>query len=181
MDAMSAVHAQGIPRTGRGTGSGTDDEVPSAWSDVEASLRSGFAVNWLSVRGRSGGVRTRPIYAAWGGTSFFFASRASSAKTADLRGDGAVSLAVDLTTVHLVVEGTAAHLAADRDLSRASAALLDVFGWPTHVTGEELDAPYAAPTSGGPPFQAWELTPARAFAFPTQDQVEPTRFVFPTT
>lgn len=178
---MNNVQAHAMPRTGRGTGSSMDDEGPSAWSDVEASLRSGSAVSWLSIRGRSGGVRTRPIYAAWGGTSFFFASKASSAKTGDLQGDGAVSLAIDLITVHLVVEGTAGQLTADRDLRRASGALRDVFGWPTQVIGEELDAPYAAPTSGGPPFQAWELTPARAFAFPTQDQVEPTRFVFPTT
>ena len=64
------------------------------------------------------------------------------------------------------------------DLARASGALFDVSEWPTTVVGDELDAPYAAPTSGGPPFRVYEVMPARAFAFPTNDQFEPTRFTF---
>ena len=64
------------------------------------------------------------------------------------------------------------------DLERAVAAFADVYGWPTTVAGDVIDAPYAAPSSGGPPFRVYELTPIRAHAFPTADQFEPTRFVF---
>jgi hypothetical protein len=51
-----------------------------------------------------------------------------------------------------------------------------VFDRPTEVAGDLLEAPYAAPTSGGPPFEVYEIRPMRAFAFPTADQVEPTRW-----
>lgn len=56
--------------------------------------------------------------------------------------------------------------------------MLDVYGWPTTVVCDELDAAYAAPSSGGPPFSAYEVTPRRAYAFPTNDQFDPTRFTF---
>jgi hypothetical protein len=79
----------------------------------------------------------------------------------------------------VVVEGVAARLTGEHDLTRASHALRDVYGWPTTVVGDELEAPFAAPSSGGPPFRAYELTPAKAFAFPTDDQFEPTRFTWP--
>ena len=92
--------------------------------------------------------------------------------------DGHCSLAIDLGRAHVVVEGTAARLTGTANLARASSALFDVYEWPTTVVGDELDAPYAAPTSGGPPFRVYEVTPARAFAFPTNDQFEPTRFTF---
>ncbi|MDI6627758.1 MAG: hypothetical protein QME72_08570 [Rhodococcus sp. (in: high G+C Gram-positive bacteria)] len=117
------------------------------------------------------------MFAAWGERSFFFATKASASKTAHLQNDNEVSLAIDLGEVHLVVDGVAERLTTAEDMHRASAAMLDVFGWPTQVLGDEIDAPYAAPTSGGPPFQAREVRPARAYAFPTRDQVEPTRFV----
>jgi len=53
------------------------------------------------------------------------------------------------------------------DLERASAAFREVYDWPTTVLG-----------SGGPPFRAHDLTSLRAHAFPTNDQIEPTRFTF---
>ncbi len=85
---------------------------------------------------------------------------------------------MDLGTAHLTVNARAARLTGRADLERASRALRDVFDWPTTVVGDELDAPYAAPTSGGPPFRTYELVPVRAFVFPTADQFEPTRFTF---
>lgn len=79
---------------------------------------------------------------------------------------------MDLGTAHLTVVARAARLTGRADLERASRALRDVFDWPSTVVGDELDAPYAAPTSGGPPFRAYELVPVRAFLFPTADQFE---------
>lgn len=77
-------------------------------------------------------------------------------------------------------EGRATRLTGASDLDRARRALEDVFGWPTEVVGDQLDAAYAAPTSGGPPFNAYEVTPTRAFGFPTNDQREPTRWTWGT-
>lgn len=175
---MSDPRSEAITRAGRGTDSRRDHGGTVDWEHVTARLREGSGTTWLSVRDRHGGVHTRPLFAAWGGSSFVVTTKASAVKTTLLRADPRVSLAVDLTSTHLVVEGDAVRLTAPEDLRRASAAMLAVYDWPTEVLGDELDAPYAAPTSGGPPFEAWEITPVRAHAFPTQDQYESTRFTF---
>jgi len=39
--------------------------------------------------------------------------------------------------------------------------------WPTTPAGDELDAEYGAPTSGGPPYRVYEIRPIRAFGLPS--------------
>ena len=171
-------HVEIIPRTHARTRPPDNPDLPAAeWGELERLLREGSATNWLSVP-TPHGVHVRPLFAAWTGATFVFASKASAAKSRHLDADGHCSLAIDLGRAHVVVEGTAARLTGTANLARASSALFDVYEWPTTVVGDELDAPYAAPTSGGPPFRVYEVTPARAFAFPTNDQFEPTRFTF---
>lgn len=177
---MSSRHprAEIISRTHDRTRPPGDPHLPAAaWTHLEDLLRDGSGTTWLSVP-TPHGVHVRPLFAAWTGATFVLASKASAAKTRHLDTDGRCSLAIDLSSAQLVVEGTAARLTAAPDLSRASRAMLEVYDWPTTVVGDELDAPYAAPTSGGPPFRVYEVTPARTFAFPTNDQFEPTRFTF---
>lgn len=175
---MSEPRSEIVRRTGAGADNRRDDTGPTPWAPIAQQLREGSGTSWLSVPGRDGGVHTRPVFAAWAGSSFVVATKAGAVKTALMRARPRVSLAVHLTSTHLVVEATAVRLRSSDALRRASAAMLDVYGWPTEVVGDELDAPYAAPTSGGPPFEAWELVPRRAHAFPTEDQYEPTRFTF---
>ena len=44
--------------------------------------------------------------------------------------------------------------------------------------GSHLDADYGAPTSGGPPYEVYEVTPAKAFALPTDGETTtPTRWL----
>ena len=152
---------------------------PFDWEGVEEKLRAGPGPCWLSVTD-NGASHVRPVFAAWTGDSFVFASNPSARKTACLESAPRVSIAVDLGDVHLVVEGQAVRLTRVDDLGRACRALMDVFGWPTEVVGDQLDADYAAPTSGGPPFNAYEVSPTRAFGFPTADQREPTRWSWDT-
>ena len=167
-----------IPRAGSRTGADKTTGHPGiAWADIEGRLGSGEATAWLSLRSKVG-VHTRPVFAAWTGTSFVLASKATAVKTKYLDTGDRCSLALDLGTTHLIVDVQPIRLTAPHDLERASAAFLDVYDWPTTIAGDELDAPYAAPTSGGPPFRVYELMPIRAFAFPTEDQFEPTRFKF---
>jgi hypothetical protein len=177
--AMAAYpHAEIIPRVHPLTRPSGDPKLPAAdWVELAALLCAGSATTWLSVPSPTG-VHVRPLFAAWTGTSFVLASKHSAVKSRYLDEDGRCSLAIDVARAHLVVEGTATRVTGEAELGRASRAMLDVYGWPTTVVGDELDASYAAPTSGGPPFRVYEVTPDRAFAFPTNDQFEPTRFTF---
>lgn len=155
----------------------TADREPADWVDIDAALRSGEATCWLSAPSDKG-VHTRPVFAAWTGDSFVVASNPSAVKTRYLERDGRCSVALGLTGTHLVVEVHPHRLTSRDDLTRAVTAFEQVYQWPTQIVGDELDAPYAAPTSGGPPFRVFELIPMRAHAFPTKDGFEPTRFVF---
>jgi hypothetical protein len=61
----------------------------------------------------------------------------------------------------------------------ASGAFKASYDWPTVVAGDQLDAEYGAPTSGGPPYNVYEITPAKAFALPTDGETTtPTRWRF---
>ena len=47
------------------------------------------------------------------------------------------------------------------------------------VAGDELDAEYGAPTSGGPPYRVYEIRPAKGFALPIDGEAfAPTRWHF---
>lgn len=147
------------------------------WSQVEERLLAGEATTWLSVP-TGDGVHTRPVFAAWTGSTFVVASNPRAVKTRHLDRARRCSLALELGPAHLVVDAEPVRLASSADLARATRAFDVVYGWPTTVAGDLLDAPYAAPTSGGPPFRVYELTPLTAHVFPTDDSFEPTRFSF---
>jgi hypothetical protein len=47
------------------------------------------------------------------------------------------------------------------------------------VAGDKLDAEFGAPTSGGPPYDVYEIAPTRAFGLPTDGETfTPTRWRF---
>lgn len=169
------MKAEPLPRHNRDEG-----ELPIAdWDEACAALRGGEAgPYWLSVARDDGGPHVRPVFAAWAGSSFFFVSKGSAAKTGHLERHPDATVSVDLGPLHLVVEGRVARVTDPDRLLLASRTLEDVFGWPTEVAGDELDAAGGAPSSGGPPYRVYELTPVRAYGFPTRDQVEPTRWTF---
>jgi hypothetical protein len=173
----SHPRSQTIPRSHTTRPPGNPELPAASWTELERLLSDEPGTTWLSVPGPQG-AHVRPLIAAWTGTTFVFASKASAAKSRRLDADSQCSLAIDLGVAHLVVEGIAARLTGATDLARAADAMRDVYDWPTTVVGDELDAPYAAPSSGGPPFRAYEVTPTRAFAFPTNDEFDPTRFTF---
>jgi hypothetical protein len=175
------VTAEAIERRGRGTTPpGGVGEVPVAdWGQVAEVLGSGEAGPfWLSVSRGEDPPHVRPLFAAWGGESFYLASKSSAAKTAHLRRHPNASISIALDDLHVVVEGRATRVTDTDALAVASTAMLEVFGWPTRVAGDELDADYGAPTSGGPPYQVFELVPVTGYAFPLRDQVHPTRWTF---
>ncbi|OLT45189.1 hypothetical protein BJF85_01985 [Saccharomonospora sp. CUA-673] len=169
-----------IPPTGRGTELAAPASAPTLdWSEAEQGLNTDTFC-WLATVRPGGAPHVVPVFAVWSGSSVFVSSKDSSRKSRNLAADGRCVVTTQAAGAHLVVEGTATRVS-DRDtLQHASEVFETVYGWPTTVTGDAIDAPYSAPTSGGPPFGIHEITPTTAFAFPAEGNFMPTRWQFPT-
>jgi hypothetical protein len=106
-------------------------------------------------------------------------SRGTARKSRNIAADGRSVLSSDAGDLHLVIEGQARRVRDEATLHRASAAFKAIYDWPTDVTGDGLDAEYGAPTSGGPPYSVFEISPTTAFAFPVDgESFTPTRWRF---
>jgi Pyridoxamine 5'-phosphate oxidase len=170
---------EAMPRTGKGTQAETPsgNERPIPWEAAVDRFRTGGWF-WLSTVRPDGAPHTMPCFAAWAGTTFFVASKPTKRKSRNLDAEPRCVLAHDAGDLHLVVEGQARRVRDGAGLQRATEAFASVYDWPTTVEGDMIDAPYGAPTSGGAPFNVYEIRPLKAFGFPTKDEFMPTRWRF---
>jgi hypothetical protein len=171
---------EAMSRAGKGTAAASPagNSQPLPWAAVTERLRRGGWF-WLATVRPDGAPHTRPVFAAWAGASFFVASKDTARKSRNLAANDRCSVSTDTGDLHVVVEGTAHRVADPETLGRASTAFREVYGWPTVVAGDTLDADYGAPTSGGPPYDVYEIVPATVYAFPTDgESTTPTRFRF---
>jgi hypothetical protein len=110
---------------------------------------------------------------------FFVPANSASVKHRHLTADARCALTRLTDGMHVVVEAVADHVTDPGGLGIASTVFSDVYGWPTTPADGRLDAPYGAPTSGGPPYEVWRLTPVLVFSFPTDGEAfAPTRWRF---
>ncbi|MQA01201.1 MAG: hypothetical protein GEV07_00200 [Streptosporangiales bacterium] len=171
--------AEPIRPTGRGTelDAEIDDTDVFDWSAVEQRLAAG-GWYWLASVRPDGAPHVMPVLAVWSESVVFVASKQTARKSRNLSADGRCVLTKDAEDAHLVVEGVAARVRDEETLRRASGAFEAVYGWPTTVSGELLDATYGAPTSGGPPYAAYAIRPTKAFALPVEGTFMSTRWRF---
>ena len=62
-----------------------------------------------------------------------------------------------------MIEGDASRVSEPGELERVAEAFRAT-GWPAEVRGDHLEAPFGAPTSGGPPYDVYKMVPRRAHA-----------------
>jgi hypothetical protein len=79
--------------------------------------------------------------------------------------------------IDLVVEGETIRVKDDASLDAAAAAYASKYGWQVEVRDGAFHAE-GAPTAGPPPYDIYEVTLAKAFAFPTEGTLVPTRWRF---
>jgi hypothetical protein len=172
--------AEAMSREGKGTQATSEAgrSRPLSWTEVERRLARGGWF-WLATVRRDGGPHVMPVFAAWSGTSFFLASNNRARKSRNLEAESRCVISTDTGDLHVVVEGVAHHAHDEESLQRAVDAFQSVYGWPTRIQGSQLDADYGAPTSGGAPFEVYEVTPVKAFGFPTDgESITPTRWTW---
>ena len=173
--------AEAMSREGKGTQAASEAgrSQPPSWSEVEQRLSNGGWF-WLATVRPDGGPHVMPLFAAWAGASFFIASKDRARKSRNLEGESRCVISTDTGDLHVIVEGVARHVRDEAGLQRAVKAFQAVYGWPTRIQGSHLDADYGAPTSGGPPYEVYEVTPVKAFALPTDgESTTPTRWTWP--
>lgn len=166
---METPHAELMSRAGVGTESETEAgrSRKADWAQLHDLLRKG-GTYWLATVDQDGAPHVVPLFAAWSGSAFYVSANATSRKSRNLTGD-----------THLVIEGTARHVTDPATPEQAVSTIREVYGWPVTVAGPQLDAPFGAPTSGGPPYEVWEITPTKAFGFPPDgESFAPTRWTF---
>lgn len=172
---------EAMPPEGRGTDIASDSESMETldWSEAERRLnRGGYC--WLATIRPDGAPHVMPVLAVWSESVVFVSSKDTTRKSRNLAADGRCVLTTDAGAAHLIVEGEARRVRDRATLDRASQTFEEVHGWPTTVTGQQLDADYGAPTSGGPPYGVYAMTPTKAFALPSEGTFMPTRWRFPS-
>jgi hypothetical protein len=168
--------AEAIAPTGRGADVAPGSQVLD-WADAVRRLTTG-STRWLTTLRPDGSPHVMPVFGAWSDPVVFVVSKASARKSRNLDADGRCVLTTDVDKVHLVVEGNASRVLDEETLERASAAFEEVYGWTTTVAGDELDAEYGAPTSGGPPYRVYKIEPSKVIALPASADFMPTRWRF---
>lgn len=166
--------AEAITPTGKGAEVAAGARVLDG-SEVERRLTQG-GWRWLATVRPDGAPHVVPVFGAWSEPVVFVSSKDTARKSRNLDADGRCVLTTDVDGVHLVVEGTASPVRDEATLERASATFRQVYDWATTVAGEELDAEYGAPTSGGPPYRVYQIAPSKVFAFPAGGDFMPTRW-----
>lgn len=178
IDRRPAVEV--MPRKGRGTEAASEagNSQPMEWEDALARIGKGGWF-WLATVRPDGAPHVMPVFAVWSESALFVCSKDTARKSRNLVADGRCVVTTDAGDLHLIVEGNARRVEDEATLRRASHAFESVYGWPTTVLGNTLDAEYGAPTSGGPPYAVFEIGPTRAFGLPSGgDDFAPTRWRF---
>lgn len=172
--------SEAMSREGKGTHATTEAgrSKPMRWQDAEERLTKGGWF-WIATVRPDGAPHLMPLFAVWSESALYVSTKETARKSRNLEADGRCVIVTDAGDLHLIVEGKARRVRDDATLRRASDAFAAIYEWPTEVMGDKLDAEYGAPTSGGPPYDIYEISPTKAFGLPTDgESFTPTRWCF---
>ena len=88
--------------------------------------------------------------------SYYFVAGPGTRRARNLAANPACTIAAQLTGIDLVLDGTATRVTDPDTLERISGIYRDA-GWPVHVEGEAIVAPYNAPSAGPPPWHLYRF------------------------
>ena len=110
----------------------------------------------------------------------FFVTGPANRKTRDLLASPACTLAMRVTGMDLICDGTAER-ETDPLVLEAVASKYRDGGWPAEVSGDALTAPYSAQTAGPPPWHLYRLRIAQIVGLNLSEPGGATRWRFTTT
>jgi Pyridoxamine 5'-phosphate oxidase len=159
---------------------------PIEWSRVHKVLTSDLTQGpdtggpnrhtaWLTTINPDGGPHVMPVGIARVDDTWYFTSGPRTRKSRNLARDPRCVVSVATDPFDLVIEGEAQRVTAAAELDTVAAAYREG-GWPAVVDGTALTAEYSAPSAGPPPWNAYRVVPATAFALGTSEPYGATRF-----
>jgi len=132
---------------------------------------------WLTTVGGDGRPHSVPLGVLFLDGRFYFTSGLGARKARNLAHDPRCVLTVATDRFDLSIEGRAGQVTDPEKVGRVAAVFAgDGDGWPAEARGDEIWAPFSAPSAGPPPWYVFELTPATVFAFGTAEPYGATRF-----
>jgi nitroimidazol reductase NimA-like FMN-containing flavoprotein (pyridoxamine 5'-phosphate oxidase superfamily) len=156
-------------------------EAPLEWDRVIASLdrtRELDAVDaagryWVATTGPDGRPDVRPVGIAWDDGKFYLVSGAGTRKSKNLARDPHCVITVAAPDTDVVAEGEARIVRDEAELQRIARLFSD---WGPQVRDGAFWHEFSAPSAGPPPWDVYEITPTKLFAFSTGEPNGATRW-----
>jgi Pyridoxamine 5'-phosphate oxidase len=155
--------------------------APIDWDEV-SRLFAAERSYWVATTDDDSRPAIRPVLAVWVDERIYSTTNPAARKGRNLTSRPSAALAARAQAMDIVIEGPIAWIDDRQRLRRIGQAYQDKYAWPVTVAGNAFNAPYGAPTAGQPPYRVYELTPAVAYAFGTDNDLgeRSTRFRFST-
>ena len=156
------------------------DLPPIPWSRALEALGSAEQQHQTPVLATTrpdGRPHLAPLGAVWDTDRVYFVSGAVTRKSRNLAENPACSIAMSLTGIDLVIEGTAVRVTDDATLHRLAKRYSDQ-GWPARVENGAFTYDYSAPSAGPPPWDLYMVEPVTVYGVLTTEPGGATRWRF---
>lgn len=149
------------------------------WKQADEGLTAGPASGtfFLGTAGPDGRPHTQGVGAVWLDGELYFVSGPGTRKSRNLAANPACTISASCPGIDIVIEGEASRVTEAATLERLAAHYRGV-GWPAEVQGDELTAPYSAPSAGPPPWHLYTVTYHTVFGVGGTDPSGATRWRF---
>ena len=154
-----------------------DDASPTPWKQGGERLAGG-STYWLATVRPDGRPHLMPVLAVWVDGALHFSAGSHTRKARNIAEHPQVSISTEGDGMDVVVEGAAVTVRDTDRLRGVAREYADKYGWKTEVRDGALHCDGGAPTAGGPPYDVYEVVPAKAFSLSTATAPTSTRWVF---
>jgi Pyridoxamine 5'-phosphate oxidase len=154
------------------------DADPTPWASARGVLEDGRPTYWLATVRPDGRPHVMPLLGVWVEGRLYFCAGEGTRKARNLARHSTCVVTVEEGPLDLVVEGEAVKARDEATLRRVAEAYAAVYGWRVTVRDGAFTGTEGAPTAGPPPYDVYEVTPAIAFGFGTDETLTPTRWRF---
>ncbi|MEV0155858.1 pyridoxamine 5'-phosphate oxidase family protein [Micromonospora sp. NPDC050686] len=154
-----------------------DDAAPAPWEQGGERLAGG-STYWLATVRPDGRPHLVPVLAVWVDGVLHFSAGSQTRKARNIAGRPQVSISTEGDGMDVVVEGAAVLVRDTARLQDVAQAYADKYGWEVKVHDGAFQSEGGAPTAGDPPYDVYEVVPAKAFALSTSAAPTSTRWVF---